>query len=238
MLYEITNRGRTNAIETFNDSRTGNDTGSFGRPGQRLFDAPGLCDRRKRLGHSAPRNGKLFTATAPIAKNPDGSTITGTNTDEFDIDKNATPAAQRLTYPAATADKSKATLTVRRNYADTPIAVPASDWDYVDAKLNAVKLTSGNFGGPGSFGPTALYEFTYEAKDPMVVGLGFAAIRDIATFLRNAETDDRGTPNPLAGEAQYIYSFCSSQPCRTMHDYVKLGFNQAEHAAAGGAEGL
>jgi hypothetical protein len=69
------------------------------------------------------------------------------------------------------------------------------------------------------------------AKDPLVVGLGFAVIRDIATFLRNAETDDSGTPNPLAGEAQYIYTYCSSQPCRTMHDYVKLGFNQPERAA-------
>src|SRR4029077_11877058 len=109
-----------------------------------------------------------------------------------------------------------------------PIPVPASDWDYVDAKLSAVKLTSGNFGGPGSFGPTALYEFTYTAKAPLIVGLGFAAIRDIATFLRNAETDDKGTPNPLAGDVQYIYSFCSSQPCRTMHDYVQLGFTQPE----------
>src|SRR6202011_4418601 len=153
----------------------------------------------------APRNGKLFTAPVPVAKNPDGSTITGPNTDEFVIDKAATPAAQRLTYSAATADKSKASLTVRRNYGDTPIPVPASDWDYVDAKLNAVKLTSGNFGAAGSFGPTALYEFTYEAKAPWLVGLGFAMIRDIAIYLRNAETDDRGTPNPLAGDVQYVY---------------------------------
>jgi hypothetical protein len=139
----------------------------------------------------------------------------------------------RLTYPAASADKTKASLTVRKNYADEPVPMPAEAWDYVDGKLNAVKLASGNFGGPGSFGPTALYEFTYVAKDPVVVGLGFAMIRDIATFLRNAETDDRGTPNPLAGEAKYIYTFCSSQPCRTMHDFVQLGFNAPERAAAG-----
>ena len=61
--------------------------------------------------------------------------------------------------------------------------------------------------------------------------VGLAAIRDIAAFLRNAETDDKGTPNPLAGDVQYVYSFCSSQPCRTMHDFVLLGFNQPERAA-------
>jgi len=231
LIYEITNRGRTNVLETLNDSKTGNDTTTSGDAGNGFLMRQGYIVLESGWDFSAPRNGKAFTATVPVAKNPDGSSITGPNTEEFVIDKGATPAAQRLTYPAASADKSKASLTVRRNYADAPIPVPASDWDYVDAKLNAVKLTSGNFGAPGSFGPTALYEFTYTAKDPVVASLGLAAIRDIATYLRNAETDDKGTPNPLAGDVTSIYSFCSSQPCRTMHDFVQLGFNQPERVA-------
>ena len=231
LVYEITNRGRTNVLETLNDSKTGNDTTTSGDAGNGFLMRQGYIVLESGWDFSAPRNGKAFTATVPVAKNPDGSSITGPNTEEFVIDKGATPAAQRLTYPAASADKSKASLTVRRNYADAPIPVPASDWDYVDAKLNAVKLTSGNFGAPGSFGPTALYEFTYTAKDPVVASLGLAAIRDIATYLRNAETDDKGTPNPLAGDVTSIYSFCSSQPCRTMHDFVQLGFNQPERVA-------
>jgi hypothetical protein len=231
LIYEITNRGRTNVLETLNDSKTGNDTATSGEAGNGFLMRQGYIVLESGWDFSAPRNGKLFTATVPIAKNPDGSSITGPNTEEFVIDKGATPAAQRLTYPAASAEKSKASLTVRRNYADAPSPVPATDWDYVDAKLNAVKLTSGNFGAPGSFGPTALYEFTYVAKDPVVASLGLAAIRDIATYLRNAETDDKGVPNPLAGDVAFIYSFCSSQPCRTMHDYVQLGFNQPERAA-------
>jgi Alpha/beta hydrolase domain len=231
LLYEITNRGRTNALETFNDSRAGIDVESSGDAGSGFLMRRGYSVLESGWDFSAPRNGKLFAATVPVAKNPDGSSITGPNTEEFVIDKDVTPPFQRLTYPAASPDKVKASLTVRRNYADPPIPVPAVEWDYVDAKLNAVKLTSGNFGAPGSFGPTALYEFTYVAKDPVVAGLGLAAIRDIATFLRNAETDDKGTPNPLAGDVAFIYSFCSSQSCRTMHDYVQLGFNQPERAA-------
>src|SRR5262252_589075 len=231
LVYEITNRGSTNVLGTLNDSKTGNDVETSGDAGNGFLMRRGYVVLESGWDFSAPRNGKLFTATVPVVKNLDGSSITGPNSEELVIDKAAPPAQQRLNYPAASADKSKTSLTVRKNYADAPIPLPASDWDYVDAKLNAVKLTSGNFGGPGSFGPTALYEFTYEAKDPVVAGLGFAAIRDIATFLRNAETDDKGTPNPLAGDVQYIYSFCSSQPCRTMHDFVQLGFNQPERAA-------
>ena len=91
------------------------------------------------------------------------------------------------------------------------------------SNLNAVKLTTGNFGAaapPCGFGPTALYEFSYIAKDPLIVGLGFAAIRDLATFLRHAETDDHGTANPLAGDVKYIYTDCASQACRMAHDFV------------------
>jgi hypothetical protein len=231
LLYDLTNRGRTTALDVLNDSRTGNDIQSAGDAGNGFLMREGFTVLESGWDFSAPRGGKLFTMTVPVAKNPDGSAVTGLNTEEFVIDKSATPLAQHLTYPAASADKSKASLTVRRNYADAPVPLPAATWDYADETLSAVRLTSGMFGGPGSFGPTALYEFTYEAKDPVVAGLGFAAIRDIAAFLRSAATDGRGTPNPLAGDIQYVYSFCSSQPCRTMHDFMQLGFNQPERAA-------
>jgi hypothetical protein len=231
LIYDLTNRGRTTALEVLNDSRAGNDIQSAGDAGNGFLMRQGFTVLESGWDFSAPRGGKLFTMTVPVAKNPNGSAITGLNTEEFVIDRGAAPPVQRLTYPAASADKSKASLTVRRNYTDAPVPLPAAAWDYADETLSAVRLTSGMFGGPGSFGPTALYEFTYEAKDPVVAGLGFAAIRDIAAFLRSAATDDRGTPNPLAGDVQYVYSFCSSQPCRTMHDFVQLGFNQPERAA-------
>jgi hypothetical protein len=40
--------------------------------------------------------------------------------------------------------------------------------------------------------------------------------------------DDTGTPNPLAGRLAHVHSFCVSQPCRTLHDFLWLGFNQDE----------
>jgi Alpha/beta hydrolase domain len=235
LLYEITNRGRPRMLEMLNDSPAGGDVTSSGDPGNGFLMRQGYVLLESGWQTAVPP-GNLFHIAVPVAKNPDGSTITGPATEELVVDKNATPATLRLTYAAASDDKSKATLTVRKNYADAPILVPASDWDFVDAKLSAIKLTSGNFGGPGSFGPTALYEFSYTARDPLVVGLGFAAIRDIATFLRSAKADDQGVANPLAGDLEMLYSFCRSEPCRTMHDFVLLGFNQPE-SETGGANG-
>ena len=94
------------------------------------------------------------------------------------------------------------------------------------ASGKAVQLAGGK-----AFEQSKLYEFTYPAKDPLVVGLSFAAIRDVADFLRNAPTDRRGHRTHWPVDAQQIYTFCYSQPCRAMHDFVRLGFNQT---AAGG----
>jgi hypothetical protein len=231
LLYEITSRGGTNALLILNDSKAANNAQSSGDAGNGFLMRQGYTVLETGWDFSAPHNATSFRVSVPIAKNANGASILGLNSEEFVIDKDSTPAFKQLTYPAASADKSKASLTVRKNYGDPPISLPAIDWDYVDAKLDTVKLTSGDFGAAGSFGPTALYEFTYVAKDPVVAGLGLAAIRDIATFFRNAKVGNTGTSNPLAGQVQYIYSFCSSQPCRAMHDYVQLGFNHPERAA-------
>ena len=185
---------------------------------------------------TVPQGGALFGITLPVAKNPDGSSITGPALEELVVDQGTTPADLPLTYPPASLDQSQATLTVRENYGDTPQVVPAADWMYTTtctAQTNffsptCVKLTAGNFGAPGTFGPTALYEFSYTATNPNIVGLGFAAIRDLATFLRDAKNDDQGVANPLAGDVKYIYTICGSQPCRTTRDFAYWGFNEAD----------
>ena len=130
------------------------------------------------------------------------------------------PATEPLSYPAASPDKSQASLTVRANFGDTPMPLDASTWDYTDSTLTAIKLNGKKFGDPSVFGPSGLYEFSYTAVNPKVAALGLAAIRDLAAFFRDAKTDDYGNKNPLAGNVKFIYTFCSSQPCRTMRDFV------------------
>ena len=60
-------------------------------------------------------------------------------------------------------------------------------------------------------------------------GLGFAAVRDWNAWLRYETVDDFGTPNPLAGDIQRIFTEISSQPGRLLNDFRHLGFNQAEN---------
>ncbi len=108
------------------------------------------------------------------------------------------------------------------HYADPPVTIPSSGWEYVDPQT--IRLLP-----PGSpFEQGRLYEFTYPAKDPIVAGLGFAATRDLAAFLHHSAADDHGNANPLAGNVQAIYTFGISQPARYMRDFVHLGFNEDE----------
>jgi len=161
----------------------------------------------------------VTTITLPIAANPDGSSITGPSF-EYIVTSSASYA---LTYPAATLDQGKATLTHRLHLDDTPDVLPASDWEYTDSTGTAIRLTAGNFVA------NDIYEFSYTAKDPTVNALGFAAIRDFNAWLRYGRRDDVGTVNPLAGDVRRIYTEVVSQPARTLNDFTYLGFNQAEN---------
>jgi hypothetical protein len=243
VIYDLPNRGGALGLSTFNNGTANNRSWcTSGLPADFTVGNGFLMNEGFSVVDiawditvtpSGSSTSSTFGVTFPVAAHRDGSSITGLSTDEFVIDFTATPATELLAYPAATPDQSKATLTVRENYGDKPIVIPSSGWAYTDSTLTAVKLTDGLlFGGPGTYSPTALYEFTYIAKDPLVAGLGFASLRDFATFLRTAKTDKQGVPNPLAGDVQAIYTTCVSQPCRTMHDFVLLGFNQPEFAAS------
>ena len=78
------------------------------------------------------------------------------------------------------------------------------------------------------FDPAFLYEVSYTAKDPLVLGIGYAATRDLNSFLRYAAKDDAGTPNPVAGRIQWALARGSSQSGVFIRSYIHLGFNQDE----------
>ncbi len=160
------------------------------------------------------------TITLPVAKNPDGSTITGPAY-EYIVERGT---SYNLSYPAASLDKSKAKLTHRVRLDDVPEIIPAGGWTYDDDGTSISLLPAGT-----EFKANDIYEFSYTAKDPTVNGVGFAAVRDFNAFLRYEKADDTGTPNPLAGDITRIYTEVQSQPGRMLNDFRNLGFNQAEN---------
>ena len=159
------------------------------------------------------------TASFPVARNPDGSTVTGPSYEYIVV--GAATASVALSYAAATLDKTKATLTHRVHLNDAPQIVPASGWNY-NAAGTAISLVG------SSFIANDIYEFVYTAKDPKPNGLGFAAVRDWMEFLRYERRDDFNNPNPLARHVKRVYTEISSQPGRMLNDFRHLGFNETE----------
>lgn len=222
LFFEINNRGTNLSFGQLNNATTGgNNPTTAADTGNGFLMRQGYTIAWSGWDATAPPGGGRFTITVPVAKYEDGSPIVGPALEEFVIDSSTT-MTEDLAYPAATLDKSQASLSVRVQYQDPPTPVPAANWEYVNA--STIRLLPA--GTPFQLG--TLYEFTYPATNPLVVGLGFAAIRDVTAFLHHAVADDQGTLNPLAGDLQFVYSFCVSQPCRTLHDFLWLGFNEDE----------
>jgi len=112
--------------------------------------------------------------------------------------------------------------------------VPADRWAFGRCPTGQASLTSSRtaicaFDG---FTNDRLYELVYPARHPIVMGLGHAVTRDVASFLRYALQDQAGNPNPLAAngavDVRRVYATGASQTGGYLRDFVYLGFNEDE----------
>jgi Alpha/beta hydrolase domain len=180
-------------------------------------------------------------ATVPVAKNPDGSAITGKVMGR--ITNASGPQSQTIyvlgnpvPYKPASLDTKQATLVTHTSETlDGRISgekqIPASDWAW--AKCDAEHPFPGTpdptqICVKGGFDPKLLYQVVYTAKDPYVLGIGFAAFRDVGTFFKYAKADDAGTSNPVGGGIQWTISRGVSQSGNFLRGFLHLGFNQDE----------
>jgi hypothetical protein len=186
-------------------------------------------------------NPNRLTVTVPVAKNPDGSSITGPYKTEL-VPAAATPVmslpggvfnGSMIPYEPASLDNTLPghSLTRRRNETDPRIVIPASDWKFAscDTAANPFPGTADatKVCLKGGFDPQYLYELVYVAKDPKVMGVGLAALRDTVSFFRGKAADSDGNPNPLAGRITHAIGQGTSQSGNAMKTFLHLGFNQA-----------
>jgi hypothetical protein len=137
------------------------------RCGPRFPARPGLHHGLDRLaGRHSVAPGQLALA-APVLQG-----VTGPARDEFLFDHMRSPATATLAWPIA--DPASLAVTVRAKW-DAPREKPAG------LAIRATGAQTVEITRPASgFDAGALYEVTYVARDPVVLGLGFAATRDVA----------------------------------------------------------
>jgi hypothetical protein len=193
-----------------------------------------------RAGRTAPGANNDYVLV-PIARNADGSPITGpmlarimnaSGRDSQPLIANANP----MPYRPASLDTTKAVLMTHTGETIDGVVsgearVPSTDWAW--AKCD------GSHPFPGTpdptqiclrngFDPRLLYQVQFTAADPYVLGIGFAAFRDMAAFFRHAAKDDEGTPNPLADQVSWVISRGVSQSGNFLRAFMQLGFTEDE----------
>jgi hypothetical protein len=123
-------------------------------------------------------------------------------------------------YPVAAPDDPRNSLTVRDSRDAPRTTIPRAQWQFaqtVEGKLTPsdryIHLDSG-------FHPGKIYEYVYVVTDPVVAGLGFAAVRDFASYVKHVT--DAITP------VARVYGEGISQNGRFLRDFLHQGFNADE----------
>jgi len=210
-----------------------------------------------------PGNSRM-TMERRIARNPDGSSITGIVRAEFivaaatrtlNLSSGTFTGLTHASYPTVGTDNKTPladgflpTMTVRSHEKDARVPLSNATWAFGSCP-DGVNVTPSDTQicmlGSG-FQPGKIYELLYRAKDPIVIGLGYAAMRDLISFFKHEQHDDALTPNPLwvapgrdaqrgddrdgdrqRGATQAVFSG-ASQSGRNMRTFIHLGFNEDE----------
>jgi hypothetical protein len=173
---------------------------------------------------------RAFYAVVPVAHNPDGSSITGPILARLvNLPAGAHSAAifggfarpTRLAEPVSL-DTANANLVIERDRrADEP--VPPSDWAFGDCRTAPFPGTPdpARVCLKAGFDPDAAYRLTYQGKDPKVLGIGFAATRDLIAYLRDH-------PDATGSAIRWAVGVGNSQSGNFLRSFVHLGFNADE----------
>jgi hypothetical protein len=188
-------------------------------------------------GDIAPRTG-LQTIKVPTAKDPAGTPLTSLALARF---TDMAEGAQTLPITAGLGGAAARPLPLTLDTRDARLfrqadengprqGIEPEDWAFADCttlpfpgKPDPTKLCL-----RGKFEQHYAYTLVYRAKDPLVLGMGFAATRDLVAFLRRGSADDDGHPSPLAGEMRWAVASGTSQSGNFLKSFVNLGFNADE----------
>lgn len=190
-------------------------------------------------GESSPGN-KRLTMQVPVATE-NGREITGklrvelqvvTPTKTLNLSSGAFSGMIHHSYETVSLDNTGLMLTKRVHESDARITVPNSDWAFADCTALPFpgKPSTTQISLKDGFDPNYIYELVYTAKNPLVLGLGFASIRDFASLLRRETTAEVDGLNelrkaPIRATVMQGVSQCSN----FIRTFLQLGFNQDEN---------
>jgi hypothetical protein len=238
ILYDVNNRGNKLALSFFNDAPGTNDPSTAEHAGNGFLLRRGYaivwCGW---IGELLPGSHRLLLK-APVATE-NGKPITGVVRFETGTDgKVETLLLSRRdghgSYDPTAKGEREGVLSWRMREGDPRVVIPREQWSLIRVPPEPVKegvpgtLSQIRLKVAGGFRPGYLYELICECENPIVQGCGFAAVRDLVSFLRH----DGSEKNPLAAKGKSpidrTLGFGISQSGRFLRHFVYEGFNADE----------
>lgn len=219
-LLEISNRGGKGLLSVFDYAAASTDPHEAQEFGDGFLLQQGFTLVWVGWEFDVPPSTKYLRLQAPVATDH-GKPIFGLVRSEWTGDQRVTRISlgDRFlqAYPVADPNATGTQLSVRDRVTSERQIIPRNKWNF--AGSTEVQMESG-------FEPGRIYEVIYQAKDPVVVGLGPAAIRDLVSFLKYG-----GAETLLGDQRQYVkrvLGFGVSQSGRFLRTFLHDGFNQDE----------
>ncbi|MGE3539739.1 MAG: alpha/beta hydrolase domain-containing protein [Candidatus Tectimicrobiota bacterium] len=226
LLVDVVNRGRKRALTYFNSAPASGDPTAPLEAGNGFLMHHGYTVAWCGWQADVPPVPGLMGLQAPEALGSDGQPLTGKILSQFQADEDVSmfylADRQHLPQAAAALHDPEAQLFVRDHPNAPATVVPRETWSFVqlDGEPDPyyVSLDTG-------FDAGKIYQLVYNTRGSRLVGLGFAALRDIVSFLKYGTA---AAGNPCADTLDYAYAFGISQSGRFLRQYIHLGLNQDE----------
>jgi hypothetical protein len=221
LLFDVVNRGNKRMLAFFNLASASTDPKTDAEFGDGFLLAQGFTLLWVGWEFDVPLKEGLIRAYLPVAHDINDRAITGLVRSNFTMPQKATEASladrDHQAYEAANPKDPANVMTVRDTAEGMRRIVPRAQWDFTpDGKH--VQLPSG-------FEANKLYEVVYRAKDPVVAGLGPAAVRDTISRLKYGDAAELSITQ---GAIKRAIAFGISQSGRLLRAYLYYGFNEDE----------
>lgn len=210
-LVEVSNRGGRGAIRLFNRGGPNPDPETDADLGDRFLMRFGFTIAWVGWEFDVAPGAGGLRLHPPVATEH-GQTISGIVRASFTPSTRISEMTLRdlAHYDAVDPDGPDSRLTVRSSFLRAGEPLARGTW-----RVNAHTVTL-----EGGFEPGKTYEIAYRAANPPVAGLGFVAMRDFASWLKNRPAAE----SPV----RYAYAFGSSQSGRFLRGFLYEGFNTDE----------
>ena len=201
LLYEVNNRGNLGALAFFNEAGWSNDPVDAADAGNGFLLRQGYSLLWSGWNWDVLPGDDRLQIELPIATE-DSAPITGPVAAEFVVGQWTRSApfmwGHSRGYPPASLDAPDARLTVRDEPGGERREIARDLWRFARLEGDRLVPDPAHVFHVAGFEPGRIYEVVYTAQDPVVVGLGLAAIRDAISFFRFETVDWTGAANPLA----------------------------------------